>query len=110
MFGRRNCVAARRVHDDHALAGGRHDIDGIDADTGPRDRPQLAGILEHLRRNLRRRTHDHRIVGWQNRFQLRRILAEFGAMIDRHAELFERLGGRGFEVIGNENARHFRST
>src|SRR5947208_2459279 len=48
VLGGRDGVAAGRVHDDDAAARGGGDVDGVHADAGPDDGPQLAGVFEQV--------------------------------------------------------------
>ena len=50
VLGGADGVAAGRVHDDDALARGGGHVDVVDADAGPDDGAQLAGVFEQARR------------------------------------------------------------
>ena len=61
MLGGGNGIAARRVHDQDAAARGGGHVDVIDAHTGPHNGPQLAGVLEQIRRHLRAAANNHAV-------------------------------------------------
>ena len=50
LLGGADGVAAGRVHDQDALARGGGDVDVVDADAGPDDDAQAAGLVQHRQR------------------------------------------------------------
>ena len=63
VLGGADGVAAGRVHDHDALAGGRRDVDVVHADAGPHHRPQPARAFEQLRRHARGAADDDAVRG-----------------------------------------------
>ena len=62
VFRGGNGVPARRVHDHDALAGGGRHVNVVDADAGPGDGPQLAGVRQHLGRDLSLRADNDSVA------------------------------------------------
>jgi hypothetical protein len=58
VLGRRQDVRLRRVDDHHAPAGGRLDVDVVQADAGPADHHEVGPGLQHVGRDRRRRADD----------------------------------------------------
>ena len=58
VLGRRQDVRLRRVDDHHAAAGGRLDVDVVEADAGPADDDQVGAGGEDLGGDLGGRADD----------------------------------------------------
>ena len=61
VLGGGDDVALRGVDHHHAAAGGRLDVDVVEADAGAADDEQLVGVLEDLGGDLGRRSDDQRL-------------------------------------------------
>ena len=62
MFGRRDRIPERRVHNHDTAAGGGIDIDIVDTDTGTADNFEIAGGFENLGRHLGRRPDREAVI------------------------------------------------
>ena len=104
VFGRRDRVAVRRVHDDDAAGGGGVDVDVVDADAGAADDFQMRRGAEQVGGDFRRRADRQAVIAADDRFQF--VLREAGLHVDVDAAVFEDLhGGRG-ELVGDQDFGH----
>ena len=101
LLGGADGVAAGRVHDDDALARGGGHVDVVDADAGPDDGPQLAGVLEQLGGDAGVAADDDAVGGLQRFLQGGAL--EAGAVVELDAGLAEQVEAGGFEFVADED-------
>ena len=89
VLRRRDRVAERRVHHDHALRRRRGEIDIVDADAGPADHLEAGRALQHLGGDLRRRADRKPVEAADDLGETLPILAKFGPKIDLDAARLE---------------------
>jgi hypothetical protein len=105
VFGRRDRVAERRVHDDDAAARGGRDIDIVDADAGAADDLEVGRGGDQLFRRLGGRADGETVIIADDFGKLVLVLAELRLEIDFDAAIAEDLDGGFRQFVGYENAR-----
>ena len=103
MFGRRNRIAERRVHDDDAARGGGRNVHIIDADAGAADHFEAIGLFQKLGGDLGRGADGEAVEAVDHRGKLVFVLAEIGLEIDGDAAILEYLDGGRRQRIGDQN-------
>ena len=103
VFGGRDRIAERRIHDDHAARGRGGDVDVVDADARAPDDLQLRCALEQFGRDLRRRTNREPVIVADDAGEL--VLVEAGLYVHLDAALLEDRDGGWGEFVRDENAR-----
>ena len=99
VLGRRDDGRFGRVRDDDPAPRRRLDVDVVDADTGSPDHPQAHRAPDQLRRQLRRRPHDDRVVAVDD---LREVALGILVHVEPRPEQIE--PGRG-DRFADEDAR-----
>ena len=112
MFGGRDRIAERRVHDDDAARRRRRNVDIVDADPGATDDTELLRRRDHLLADLGGRADGKAVVVADGLEELLLVLAEIGQVIDRYPAILEDLHGGLGQLVGDENAGggHFGSS
>ncbi len=105
MFGRRDGVAERRVHDDDTAPRGGRNIDIVDADAGAADDLEVGGSGDQLFRRLGGRADGKPIIIADDLGKLFLVLAELRLEIDFDAAIAEDLDGGFRQFVRDENAR-----
>ena len=97
-------VAAGRVHDDDALAGGGGHVDVVHADAGAGDGPELAGVFEQVGGDRGAAADDDAVGGLERGFQLGAL--EAVALVEFKAGLAQQVEAGGFQFVADEDAWH----
>ena len=96
--------AAGRVRDHDALARGRGHVDVIDADARAGDRTELARVLQALGGDLGLRADDAGVELAERGGEF--VALEVEASFDFDPGVPEQFDPGGFELIGDQHARH----
>ena len=105
VFGRRDRIAERRVHDDDAAAGRCRDIDIVNADAGAANDLKICGGSDQLFRRLGRGADRETVIIADDFGKFVLVLAELRLEIDLDATVAENLDGSFRQFVGYENAR-----
>ena len=104
VFGRRDRIAERRVHDDDAACRGSRNIDVVDANPGPADDLEAPRRSQDISRHLGGGAHDEAVVFGDAGDEL--VGAEPGLLVRLDATGAKDLRGGGAHLVGNEDFWH----
>ena len=101
-LGDADAVGAGRVHDDDAPRAGGGEVDVVDAGAGAGDDPELRGLADQGRRDLRRASHDDGVGVGEGGLELGQRTA--GRRVDRPPlDGAQEVGGRRGQIIGDDD-------
>ena len=104
LLGGADGVAAGRVHDDDALAGGGGDVDVVHADAGAGDGPELAGVFEQVGGDRGAAADDDAVGGLEGGLEFGAL--ETLALVEFKAGLAQQVEAGGFQLVADEDAWH----